>query len=125
MDYAELFPPGLAREDNFQVEEDQTAIHIGSGSLRVLASPWLIAFMERVARQLLAERLPAGSSSVGVRVDVRHLAPTPVGGTIRARAEVISVEGRMVFFSVKAWDNQELVGEGQHQRAVIDEERFL
>jgi predicted thioesterase len=125
MDYPALFPAGLAREDHYPVEEEHTAIHVGSGSLRVLASPWLIAFIESTARKLLAEGLPAGSSSVGVRVDVRHLAPTPVGGEVRARAEVLRVEGRTVFFKVEAWDAQEQVAAGEHQRVIIDEERFL
>jgi predicted thioesterase len=125
MDYTESFPPGRAREDHYPVAEEHTAVHVGSGSLRVLATPWLIAFMERTARLLLAEDLPAGTSSVGVRVEMRHLAATPVGGEVRTRAEVLSVEGRTVNFSIQAWDDQELVGEGQHQRVIIDEERFL
>jgi predicted thioesterase len=115
----------MYREETFRVEEENTALHVGSGSLRVLATPWMIAFMERAARNLLAERLPDGYSSVGVQVDVRHLAPSPVGSAIRARAEVQAVEGTTVSFRVQAWDGAELIGEGQHQRAVIDEARFL
>jgi fluoroacetyl-CoA thioesterase len=64
-------------------------------------------------------------SSVGVLVNIRHLAPSLVGSAIRARAEVQAVEGSKVTFNVRAWDERELVGEGQHQRVVIDEERFL
>jgi len=125
MDYQERFPPGRTREDHYSVSEEHTASHVGSGSLRVLATPWLIAFMERTARLLLAEDLPAGTSSVGVHVDVRHLAATPVGGQVQARAEVLSVEGPSVRFKVQAWDRQELIGEGEHERVIIDEERFL
>jgi len=91
----------------------------------VLATPWMIAFMERNARRLLGERLPAGYSSVGSHVDVRHLAPTPVGGRVRVRAEVLAVDGWKVEFVIQAWDEQELIGEGRHQRVVIEEERFL
>lgn len=125
MDFAEIFEPGMSLEETFLVEEQHTAMHVGSGSLRVLATPWMIAFMERVARKFMGERLPAGYSSVGVRVDVRHLAPTPVGSHIAARAEVITVQGSRVDFKVEAWDGDEKVGDGQHQRVVIEEARFL
>jgi fluoroacetyl-CoA thioesterase len=125
MDLTQFFQPGARREELFSVEEEHSAIHVGSGSLRVLATPWMIAFMERTARMLLAERLPPGYSSVGVHVDVRHLAPTPVGAEVRARAEIHSIDGSRVNFTVQAWDGQEKIGEGAHQRVVIDEERFL
>lgn len=125
MELTELFHPGMEREATFMVGEEQLASHVGSGSARVLATPWMIAFMERVARDLLAERLPQGYSSVGVRVDVRHLAPTPLGKRVRARAEVISLKGSRVDFSVQAWDEWEMIGEGTHQRVVIEEARFL
>jgi len=125
MEITQLFHPGLAREDAFRVEEEHSAIHVGSGSLRVLATPWMITFMERTARLLLAEQLPPGYSSVGVHVYVRHLAPTPVGSSVRARAEIQSMDGLKVHFAVQAWDGEEKIGEGTHQRVVIDEGRFL
>lgn len=125
MDIDQLFPVGLAKEQSFIVQEELTALHLGSGSLRVLATPAMIGFMEQTARDLMAERLPAGSSSVGVLVHVRHLAPTPVGAEVRVRAEVLSVDGLKVTFSVQAWDPLEIAGEGQHERVVIDEQRFL
>jgi predicted thioesterase len=81
--------------------------------------------MERVAHRLIAEHLPDGSSSVGVHVDVRHLAPTPVGSQVRVRAEVTGVDGTRVTLLVQAWDHVELIGDGSHQRMVIDQERFL
>ena len=125
MEVTELVQSGMMREDSFLVEEEQSAIHIGSGSLRVLATPWMIAFMERTARQLLGEVLPEGYSSVGVHLDIRHLAPSPVGSKVKAYAEVIDVAGWKVDFSVQAWDEHEQIGAGQHQRVVIDESRFL
>jgi predicted thioesterase len=125
MNLYELIKPGMAREETFLVQDEHSAIHVGSGSLRVLATPWMIAFMENTACQLLAERLPAGYSSVGAHVDVRHLAPTPVGAHLRVRTEVVAVDGIKVTFAVAAWDEQEQVGVGQHLRVVIDEERFL
>lgn len=125
MDFENNFQPGMSREETFLVEEQHTAAHVGSGSVRVLATPWMIAFIERVCQKFLADHLPQGYSSVGVRVDVRHLAPTPVGSQVKIRAEVLSVEGSKVVFNVEAWDDQEQVGAGQHQRVVIDEARFL
>ncbi len=125
MEWRDLFKPGSVQEQDFVVEDAHSAIHIGSGSHRVLASPWMITFMERTARQLLAESLPAGYSSVGVRVDVRHLAPTPVGARVHVRAEVVAVEGHKVTFLVSASDESEQIGTGHHERVIIEEERFL
>jgi predicted thioesterase len=125
MELTDMVTLGMVREEAFHVDEDKTARHVGSGASRVLASPWLIAFMERVSHRLIAEQLPEGSSSVGVHVDVRHLAPTPVDSQVRVRAEVIKVDGARVTLVVQAWDHVELVGEGTHQRVVIDQERFL
>jgi fluoroacetyl-CoA thioesterase len=116
---------GLNREETFQVAEENAAAHIGSGGSRVLATPWMIAFMERVAFRLLAEHLAAGESSVGVLVNVRHLAPTPVGTSVRVRAEITDQKSSQVTFAVQAWDQIEKIGEGSHQRVVIDEARFL
>lgn len=125
MDFTQLFPVGLAKEQTFTVQEGHTALHIGSGSLRVLATPSMIGFMEQTARDLMGERLPAGSSSVGVLVHVSHLAPTPVGAEVKVRVEVLSVDGSKVTFNVQAWDPLEKAGEGQHERVIIDEGRFL
>jgi fluoroacetyl-CoA thioesterase len=125
MELSELIQPGMTREDSFPITMDNSAIHIGSGSSRVLATPWMIAFMERVSHRLLTCCLPEGYSSVGTHIDVHHLAPSPVGATIRVKVEVLSVDGIRVYFSVEAWDNLEKIGEGQHERVVIDEARFL
>jgi predicted thioesterase len=125
MELSELIHPGMTREDSFPITAENSAIHLGSGSSRVLATPWMIAFMERVSHRLLTCCLPDGSSSVGTHLDVRHLAPTPVGATIRVRAEVLSLEGNRVYFMIEAWDNLEKIGEGKHERVVIDEARFL
>ena len=125
MNLAELIHPGMYKEEAFVVEEKYIATHVGSGSSRVLATPWMIAFMERVAHRLLAEHLPEGYSSVGALVNIRHLAPTPVGCSVRVRSEVKEIDGMRVIFSVQAWDEIEQIGDGQHQRVVIDQARFL
>lgn len=125
MDWNQVVKLGMSKEEVFLVEEKHSAIHVGSGSMRVLATPWMIGFMERVCQRLLAESLPQGLTSVGVRVDVQHLAPSPVGNLVKVRGEVVSVDGNKVNFRVEAWDGEEQIGAGQHQRVVIDEARFL
>ncbi len=125
MDIEKTLRQGLTREEIFQVSEEHAAVHVGSGGSRVLATPWMIAFMERVAHRLLTEHLAEGESSVGVLVNVRHLAPTPVGTSVRVQAEVVELKGSQVTFSVQAWDQEEKIGEGTHRRVVIDEARFL
>ena len=125
MDVNDLFKIGLSREETFLVKDEHSASHVGSGSLRVLATPWMVAYMENVGRALMAERLPQGYSSVGAHLDVRHLAPTPVGQRVRVRAQVLGVDGVKVTFAVQAWDEAEQIGDGTHLRVVIDEARFL
>ena len=125
MELMEKITLGLREEQEFVVEEEYTAGHVGSGSLRVLATPSLIGFMERVARDLMERNLPEGYSSVGVWVDVRHLAATPVEAKVRVSCEVIEIDGRKVDFRVDAWDEIEKIGEGRHQRVAIDVNRFL
>ena len=117
--------PGMAREETFLVEEQHTAYHIGSGDEKVLGTPWMISFMERVSNRLVATQLPEGQISVGVHVDVRHLAATPVNVEIRVRAEVLEVLKNRVKLSVEAWDSQDKIGEGSHLRAVVYKERFM
>ena len=117
--------PGLRREDTFTVQNEHTAEHLGSGDLRVLATPSMILFMEMTARKLLAAHLPPGYSSVGARVDVRHLAPSPVGAAIRTVAEITEVDGNKITFFIEAWDGEIQIGGGAHWRVVIDEARFM
>ena len=84
-DWQGIFPVGMTSEQSFTVLEEHSAVHLGSGDLRVLATPWMITYMERTARDLLGQHLPQGSSSVGVHLDVHHLAATPVGAKVTAR----------------------------------------
>ena len=87
MEPFETLQPGMEYEVSYLVEENHTASHVGSGALSVLSTPSMIGFMERSSHQMLAKYLTDGFSSVGVRVDISHLAPTPVGASIRVRAE--------------------------------------
>jgi fluoroacetyl-CoA thioesterase len=101
------------------------ATHLGSGSIAVYATPAMIALMESAAVAAIDPLLPEGQASVGVALDVRHLAATPPGQQVRARAEVLAVAGRKVTFKVQAWDEHEIIGEGTHTRYVIDRVRFV
>lgn len=125
MELVEFIQPGMSKEETFCVQDEHSATHVGSGAVRVLATPWMIAFMERVSHRLLMEKLPQGRTSVGAMINVRHLAPTPLGSTIRVRSEITAVEGSKVMFRIQAWDESEQVGEGEHLRVVVDEARFL
>lgn len=121
----EHIKPGVIREEIFLVEEEHSAIVVGSGGVPVLATPWLIAFMERVAFQLLEADLPEGFSSVGTVVSIQHKAPSPIGDKVRVSAKVVAVEGRRITMSVQAQSDDQLLADGTHQRVLIDRSRFL
>jgi len=125
MQVNDLIAPGMSREETFRVEEQHTAYHIGSGDEKVLGTPWMISFMERVSNRLVAENLSKDQMSVGVHVDVRHLAATPMKVEIRVRAEVLEVVKNRVKLSIEAWDSQEKIGEGTHLRVVVEKTRFM
>lgn len=116
--------PSLLGEIEMVVHEENTASHLGSGNVAVLATPEMIRLMERAAVAAVDHLLPDGHGTVGVAVDVRHLAATPVGMKVRAQAELTAVEGRKLTFRVEAFDEVEKIGEGEHRRVVIDVERF-
>jgi fluoroacetyl-CoA thioesterase len=116
---------GLAAERSETVIESLLATRLGSGSVEVYATPAMIALMESAAVAAIEPLLPEGQASVGIALDIRHLAATPPGQQVRARAEVTAVDGRKVTFRVQAWDEQEQIGEGTHTRYVIDVTRFM
>ena len=116
---------GEVAEASQEVTAERTASHIGSGALRVYATPAMALFVERTCRDLVERDLPEGKTTVGVELRVRHLAPTPLGGTVRLRAEVVGIEGETIDFRCQLWDEQEPVGEVEHRRRVIDVDRFL
>ena len=116
---------GLAAERCERVVESLLATRLGSGSVEVYATPAMVALMESAAVAAIEPLLPEGQASVGVALEVKHLAATPPGQQVRARAEVAAVEGRKVTFKVQAWDERELIGEGTHTRFVIDVARFM
>lgn len=109
------------------VTDELTAANIGSGALPVFGTPYMCAMMENAAMTALQSCLEDGEGSVGVHLDVSHDAPTPVGMIVRAEAEItaVSENGKMVDFTVKAWDEKGPIGSGTHTRAIIKNEKFL
>jgi len=116
--------PGLAGTASLVVAAEHTAPRIGSGRIAVLATPVMINLIEAAALAAVEHLLPAGHQSLGIRLDVRHFAATPVGLRVTATAEVTGVEGRTVAFRVEAHDEREPIGEGSHQRVVVNVARF-
>lgn len=125
LDASAFISPGVSQDDSFVVESGDAASVVGSGSLDVLATPVLVAYVERVASKMLAQRLPPELSSVGIFVEVHHLAPTPIGAHVRVLCQVVGVEGPRVEFFGKVWDDREQIGDVCHQRVLIDVTRFL
>lgn len=116
--------PGLAGRAGLLVGEEHTAPRIGSGKVHVLATPVMINLIEAAALEAIERLLPEGCQSLGTHLDVRHIAATPVGMRVSASAEVVRVEGRLVTFRVEARDEKELIGDGTHQRVVVNVEKF-
>ena len=116
--------PGLKGSVEITVGEEHTAPSIGSGRVHVLATPVMINLIEAAALKAIEHLLPAGYQSLGTHLDVRHLAATPVGMKARATAEVVKVEGRTVSFRVSAADEKDLIGEGAHERVVVNVAKF-
>ena len=101
-----------------------TAPRVGSGRIAVLATPVMINVIEAAALAAVEQLLPSGHQSLGIHLDVRHFAATPVGLTVTATAEVTAVEGRTITFRVEARDEREVIGDGTHQRVVVNVARF-
>lgn len=117
---------GLVGEIKVIVDESQTAAALKGEKLApVLSTPVLIGLMEAASHRAIGPHLSEGQSSVGTTVNIRHLAATPVGMEVRVRSELIEAEGRRLLFKVEAWDTQEKIGEGQHERFIIDWDRFM
>ena len=116
---------GMKGEVSTLVEREDTAVEVGSGSLLVYATPCMVALMEGAACEALQSALPEEKTSVGISLNIAHVAATPVGMEVRAEAEVIAVEGSTVTFKVSAFDESGLIGEGEHKRAVLTAQKFL
>ncbi|MBC8444988.1 MAG: thioesterase family protein [Chloroflexi bacterium] len=116
---------GITGEAAATVTGTLLAPQLGSGSIEVYATPAMIALIESAAVAAIDPLLPPGQASVGIALNVEHLAATPLGQQVRAQAEVTAVEGRRITFAVQAWDEHELIGRGTHTRYVVDIDRFV
>ena len=116
--------PGLSGESEIVVGTRDTAPHVGSGKIKVLATPVMVGLMEEAALNAVEGLLPQGHQTVGTRLDITHVAATPVGHRVIARAELTRVEGRRLTFRVWADDEKERIGDGTHERIVVDVARF-
>ena len=124
MELAAALNPGLTGRAELRVGEEHTAPRIGSGRVHVLATPVMINLFEAAALDAIEHLLPAGYQSLGTVLQVRHIAATPVGMKVVAQARVVRVENRTVFFALKANDERELIGDGDHQRVVVNVAKF-
>ena len=116
---------GLKHTSELTVTEAVTAINIGSGDMPVLATPVMLALMENAAMLAVANKLPEGSTTVGGHIESSHLKPSKLGEKVSASAEVIKVEGKKIWFNIKAYSGVSLLGEGTHLRFVVDKVAFM
>lgn len=116
---------GLTGESTTTVVHENTAARVGAGGVEVFATPMMIALMENAAWRAVADHLDPGYVTVGTLVNVRHLAATPLGQQVRATARLVEIDGRRLVFQVEAFDEQRKIGEGQHERYIVNLERFL
>ncbi len=116
--------PGLTATVEIVVGTRDTAAHVGSGKIGVLATPILVTLLESAALQAVERFMPPGQQTVGTRLDISHTAATPVGMRVRAHAELIRVEGRKLTFRLHAEDDGEPIADGTHERLIISVERF-
>jgi len=124
MELSDKVKPGLAGTAEIVVGTRDTAPHVGSGKIGVLATPIMVNLMEAAALQAVEKFMPPGHQTVGTHLDVKHFAATPIGLRVIARAELVKVEGRTLTFRIWAEDEHEPIGEGVHERLVINVERF-
>ena len=115
---------GLQNEVDGLSTEETSAIAMKSGSLKVLATPSMIALMERAASELVDNCLPPEQTSVGISLNVKHTAATPIGLKLRAEAIVSSIDGRKLGFEVRAFDERGEIGNGTHERFIVNREKF-
>ncbi|HWR10067.1 thioesterase family protein [Sporomusa sp.] len=116
---------GMKAERAEQVTTENTAIKYGSGGVAVYATPAMVGLMEGTCLAAVDPHLPSGMATVGIDLNIKHLAATPVGMTVRATAELTEIAGKKLTFTIEAFDDQEKIGQGTHERYIIDLDKFL
>ena len=116
---------GIKGKQTIVVTPAQTAAYYGSGALEVFATPAMVALLEETAWRSVQPYLEEGQATVGTRVDIRHLAATPLGGKVTCESELVEIDRRRLVFKVDVFDEKTKVGEGTHERFIIQSEKFL
>ena len=116
---------GMKGEVGTVVEREDTALEVGSGSLLVYATPCMVAMMEGAACEAIAEALGEDKTTVGIELNIQHTSATPVGLEVRAEAEVTAVDGKIITFQLKSFDEAGEIGCGTHKRAIVPVQKFL
>jgi len=116
---------GMKGEVSTLAEREDTAKEVGSGDLLVYATPCMVALMEGAACEAIAASLPDTQTTVGIALNIEHISATPVGLEVRAEATVTAVEGKVITFEVKAFDEAGEIGNGTHKRVIVNSQKFL
>ena len=116
---------GMKGETDNLVEREDTALEVGSGSLLVYATPCMAALMEAAACEAIEAGLSEDETTVGIELNLQHISATPVGLEVRAEAEVTAVEGKIISFTIEAYDEAGKIGTATHKRALVNSQRFL
>ncbi len=119
-----MLTKGITNTEELMVSESNTALAMGSGSLLVFATPAMIALMEGTAAQSVEPLLEEGKTTVGTNLSIKHVSASPIGAHIRCESTLTEVNDRALTFEVKAFDNAGLIGEGTHQRFIVDAAKF-
>lgn len=117
--------PGMHGEASITVDQSHTAAAHGSGNVPTLGTPALVALVERAAVNAVRHGLEPGEETVGTAISLQHRAPTAIGKRVRASAEVAEVDGNRIRFNVRAFDLKGVIGEGTHERVIVDREQFI
>ena len=116
---------GIKGKQSVNVTEENTAKTVGSGMLEVFATPAMAALMEKTAALSVAPYLDEGQGTVGISLNIRHLAATPIGLTVECESELIEIDRKRLVFTLKVTDGVDVIGDGTHERFIIDNERFM
>ena len=123
MDYDML--KGLCHSETLVVEHKDTAAVYGSGSLEVFATPAMTALMEKTCLESVNAKIGEGNTTVGISVNIKHLKASPIGSLIRCDSKLVDVDRKRLVFEVQCFEGETLIGEGVHERFVVDSEKFM
>ncbi len=116
---------GIRGSSETVVDENNTALTMGSGELEVFATPAMVALMEEAAAESVKPYIDEGSTTVGTALEIEHVSATPIGVSVRCESELCHVDGRKLVFNVTAYDNAGIIGKGRHERFIVEKERFM